>query len=217
MLVQLPALSLNPVYKLDPAKCVEMFLRSKHLDPLDVQYTPQEQEAMSKQPPPVPVPVQVAQINASVVRDGIVAKQAIGTQTVQHEQQLHEAEQALAGQDTQNDAARIVAEQERTRAEQVVRLHEIQMNLHIATLNYASKNNITVAQAKAQLAKTAMTLQAQRELNAADHAVDLHKHHNPPPEPGVNKNQPKHIIPVSPAKPLAQTPGRAANGKAFDQ
>lgn len=217
VLVQLPALSLNPVYKLDPAKCVEMFLRSKRLDPMDLQYTEAQQEAMSKQPPPVPVPVQVAQINASAVRDGIVAKQGIAGQTVQHEQQLHEAEQALAGQDSQNDAARINAESERTRAEQVVRLHEIQMKLHIATLDYANKQGITLAQAKAQLAKTAMTLQAQRELNAADHAVDLHKHHNPPPEPGQRKTQPKHIIPTNPAKPLAQVPGRAPNGEAFEQ
>lgn len=217
VLIQLPTLALNPAYNLDPEKCVEMFLKSKHLKPSDLQYSEEQKEAMSKQPPPKPPVVQVAEINASVQRDAIVAKQGVAQQTVQHEEQLHQAEMALSGQDTQNEAARIAAEERRTQADATVRLHEIQMKLHIATLDYANKQGITLQQAKMQLAKTAMTLQAQRELNAADHAVDLHKHHNPAPEPGVSRSQPKHIIPKSPARPLAQVPGRAKNGQAFEQ
>ncbi len=217
VLVQLPALSLNPAYNLDPEKCIEMFLKSKHLKPSDVQYSEEQKEANSKQPPPKPPQVQVAEINASVARDKIVSSQSADQQNKQHEAQLHEASLALEGKDAENDAARIQAEERRTHAEQVVRLHEIQMKHDTALMDYANKRGISLIAAKKDLAKTAMTLQAQRELNAADNAVDLHKHHNPAPEPGVRKTQPKHIIPTSPARPLAQTPGRAANGKAFEQ
>lgn len=218
-LAQLLPVSLNPAYGIDPKRCAEEFLKSKSFAPSDLKYTDEEMADMAKNQPP-PVPVQVANINASVIRDGIVAKQGVAQQTVQHEAQLHQAEQALAGQDTQNDTARIAAEQQRTQVEATVRLHEIQMKLHVATLEYANKHGITLMQAKAQLAKTAMTLQAQRDLNAADNAVDLHKHHNPQPDNTVGngvKRQPSHTNPRTVAKPLAQTPGRAPNGRGFSQ
>ena len=215
-LAQLLPVSLNPAYGVDPKRCMTEFLKSKSFTPEDLKYTDEEAADMAKNQQP-PVQVQVANINAAAIRDGIVAKQNVADQTVQHEAALHQAEQALAGQDTQNDTARIQAEQQRTQVEATVRLHEIQMKLHVATLEYANRNNITLAQAKVQLAKTAMTLQAQRDLNAADNAVDLHKHHNPPPSDKGNRKQPGYLNPKTAAKPLAQTPGRAPNGKAFEQ
>jgi hypothetical protein len=215
-LAQLLPVSLNPAYGIDPKRCAKEFLKSKSFNPVDLNYTNEELADMAKNQPQ-PIPVQVANINASVVRDGLVAKQSAADQTVQHEQALHEAEQALAGQDTQNDTARIAAEQQRTQTEATVRLHEIQMKRDVAIMDYANRMNISLAQAKKDLAKTAMTLQAQRDLNAADNAVDLHKHHNPSPVDGSSKKQPTHIIPSNAAKPLAQTPGRAPNGRAFEQ
>ena len=215
-LAQLLPVSLNPAYGIDPKRCAAEFLKSKSFTPSDLKYTDEELADMAKNQPP-PIPVQVAQINASVIRDGIVAKQNVADQTMQHEQALHQDEQALAGQDTQNDAARIAAEQQRTQTEATVRLHEIQMKHNIALMDYANRNNITLAQAKTQLAKTAMTLQAQRDLNAADNAVDLHKHHNPSPTDAPSRKQPEHLNPRTAAKPLAQTPGRAPNGRGFAQ
>jgi hypothetical protein len=61
----------------------------------------------------------------------------------------------------------------------------------------ASRQQVSLDQAKANLAKTAMQIATEKELNAANHAIELHKHHNPPP-------------PV-------QVPGRAANGAAYSQ
>lgn len=54
---------------------------------------------------------------------------------------------------------------------------------------------------KAQLAKTAMTLNLQRELSMASHKVDMHKTYNPPPV----------------AQPMAEPAGQAQAGEAFTQ
>ena len=48
-----------------------------------------------------------------------------------------------------------------------------------------------------------MTLQTQRALNAEDNAADARRNRPERPERG--------------AKPPAQTPGRAGNGRAFEQ
>jgi hypothetical protein len=69
-----------------------------------------------------------------------------------------------------------------------------------------------------------MTLQAQRELAAAQHGVDLHMHHNKGAadegEDGDRK-QPRQAppapLPGAVVKPIAQLPGRAADGEAFTQ
>jgi hypothetical protein len=87
--------------------------------------------------------------------------------------------------------------------ESTIRLHELEVTRQNALMEYANRQKISFDQAKAELAKTAMTLQAQRELNAADRAVDLHKHRNPQPQRG--------------ARPPVQAPGRAGNGRAFEQ
>lgn len=216
-LAQMGPLSLQPAYGIDPKRWAEQFIKSKRLNPVDLMFTKEELEQMAKAPPPPSPQEKVAQINASVERDKIIAAQSSDQQNAQHEQQLHEAELALEGKGHENDAAQIQAERERTHVQAVTKLHELQERRELAMLEYANRHRISLDQAKAALAKTAMTLQAQRELNAADNAVDLHKHHNPPPnndQPGrVQKPQPKKQI----AKPLAQLPGRAPNGKAFEQ
>jgi hypothetical protein len=85
----------------------------------------------------------------------------------------------------------------------------------MAMLKYANDKGITLDKVKADLAKVAMTLQAQRELAAAASGVDLHKHHNP--QPKDDKGNPKQKRLAGPAKPIAQLPGRAADGQAFTQ
>lgn len=220
VLVQLPGLSLNAVYGLDPAKCIETYLRSKRINPDDVSYTEDQKATMARQPPPKAPQVQAAEIAASVARDALIMKQKTGDQSIEHERAIHEAELALEGRDTENDLQRIQAERERTKSEATVRLHEIQLKHNTELMRYATMRGISLVQAKKELAKTAMTLQAQERLNAVDHAVDLHKHGREMDAqagaPG-SKKQPKHIIAKDPARPLAQAPGRAPAGKAFSQ
>ena len=75
-------------------------------------------------------------------------------------------------------------------------------------MDYANRRNMTIMDARKELAKTAMTLDAQKELNATDHLVDLHKH-----ETTARTGLSAHTA----VKPLAQVPGRAPNGRAFEQ
>lgn len=213
-LAQMFGVSLNPAYALDPKKVTKAFLKSKRLAPEDLQYTTEEQDRMAKQPPPKPDSVQVAEINAGVAREKIAAGQSLEERSLEHERQIHEAANALGGQELEADKTRV-------QTEATVRLHELEMKKQISMMDYATKRGISLDKAKAELAKVSMTLQAQRELNAADNAIDLHKHHNAgakTEQPGAKK-QPQHQPkkPTSVAKPLANPPGRAKNGGAFSQ
>lgn len=210
----LAPLALNPAYAIDPKKWAKIYLKSKRLVPEDLQYSKEEQEAQAKLPPPKAPVVQSAEIKAAVEREKIVASQSVEERTLAHEQQLHDAAQALGGQEMELEDRRI-------QSEATVRLHELQIKLQIATLDYANKRGITLDKAKAELAKTAMTLQAQRELNAADNAVNMHTKSQDRAAAGQKppKTQPQHKpkAPTSVMKPLANPPGRAKNGEAFSQ
>ncbi len=189
----------QPIYGIDPKKWAKEFLKSKRLDPALFLYTEEQQAKIDATPPTPPPPVQVAQIAASVARDKLVAEQSAGERTLQNETQIAQAAQAL-------DGSRVAAEQHRTLTEATVHLHEMETRRQLAMLEYANRNSISLNQAHADLAKTAMTLQTQEELNAADNAVDLHKH---------NREQLRK--PQRGAKPPDQVPGRSGNGRAFEQ
>src|SRR5690606_1109416 len=90
-----------------------------------------------------------------------------------------EAAKILAASRQQIAQGTLGADQQMGAEEIALRREEMQHEMAIRQLEYANKNNMTLTQVKAELAKTAMTLQAQRELAAASAGVDLHKHHNP--------------------------------------
>ena len=87
--------------------------------------------------------------------------------------------------------------------ESTIALHTLKQTHEEALLEYALKHSISIADVKSELAQTAMKLQTEERLNAANAAVDLHKHHNPPPAPKQ--------------RPAVQAPGRARNGQAAGQ
>jgi hypothetical protein len=193
----------NPAYGGDPKKWFKQMLRSKRLDPVDFTYTEEEQARLDAQPPPEPPAVTVAKIGADTAMKQIAAKQTTEQQGAASEERIAQAANVLEGGHVQNEAARIQAEQHRTLTEQTVKLHEIQARRELAELEYANRYHISLDQVKATLAKTAMTLQTQRALNAEDNAADARRNRPERPERG--------------AKPPAQTPGRAGNGRAFEQ
>lgn len=187
----------DPTFGINPKKWMKLFLKSKRLDPADLQYTEEEQKKIDSTPPPVAPVVQVAQIKAHTDTMAIAAKQGEGQQTRQHEQQLAQATAVLEG-------SRIQAEDNRTLVDHVGWMHELQMKHELALLEYAKEHRMQVTEVRAMLAKTAMTLDTQRELSTDAHRVDIHKHNNP---------QPKAAPQV--AEPLAEPPGRAKPGEAF--
>lgn len=193
-IAQMGQMVANPIYGMDPKRWAKMFLKSKRIDPADIQYTPEEQARIDAQPPPKPPQVQAAEITAGVQRDALVMKQQGDQQSLQHEAQVARAAAMLKG-------GEIEAEQHRTLTDATVALHELQTRKEIAMLEHATRRGISLDQAHAELAKTMMTLDTQKQLNAVDNAVGLHKHRNPKPA----------------TKPMAQVPGRAPNGEAMAQ
>jgi len=212
-IAQMAQMALNPVYGIDPKKWAKMFFKSKRLDPQDLQYTEEQQQKIDSTPPTPAPAVQVAQIAAQTAATQLVAQQQADQRTAQNEQQIAQAAQVLDGQRVQNETGRIQAEQHKTLTEATVKLHELQMQHDRALLEYANKNQISIARAKTELARTAMTLDAQKQLNAADNATELQK--NRP------QRSPKAVHPQRSTPPLIKPPveagPRAGNGRQFDQ
>jgi hypothetical protein len=202
-IAQMGNMAANPIYGIDPKKWAKLFLKSKRLDPETVQYTEEEQAKMAAAPPPEQPAVTVAKIAADTQLKLGVMKQTAAQQTTQAEGQIAAAAHVLEGGKAQ-------IEQQRVHGELTIKAHQLELQRENALLAYANRMKISLDQAKMQLAKTAMQLQTERDLNAANnahetrtkatgHRVDLHKHYNPQPKPAV------------------QVPGRAANGQALSQ
>ena len=126
-----------------------------------------------------------------------------------------EAAEILANSRQQTAQGSLGADQQLGAEELAFRREELAAQRELQMLKYANDKGITIDKVKADLAKVAMTLQAQRELAAAASGVDLHKHHNP--QQKDDKGNPKQKRIAGPAKPIAQLPGRAADGQAFTQ
>ena len=193
-ILQLGSTAANPIYGIDPKKWAEQLLKSKRLQASDFKYSEQDQQKLDSQPPPPAPQVQAAQINSDTQLKLGAMKQQGDQLSIASEEKIEQAAQTLEGQKAGVDAT--------------VRLHELQMRHQSAMLEYANRHQISLNEAKTQLADTAMRLQTQKELNTQDNMVDLHKHHNPtekPERPRVGE------------KPPVQTPGKAGNGRAFEQ
>lgn len=207
-IAQMGVLATQPVYGIDPKKWAMQFLKSKRLDPQDFQYTEEQQTKIDAMPPPPAPQVQVAQIRAGVDREKLVAGQQADQRSIQSEEAIAASAHALEG-------ARVHTEQQRTLTDATTKLHELQVKREIAMLEHANLRGMSLDAVKSELAKTAMTINAQKELNAADNAIELHK------EEGRRRKDARGAHPQRStkalAKPAAQAPGRAGNGRQFEQ
>lgn len=203
-IAQMGPLVIQPVYGLDPKKWMKVFLKSKRLDPTDLSYTEEEQAKIDAAPQPVAPPVQVAQINADTQLKLGVMEQQGDAQSIASEEKIEAAANVLEG-------GRIQNEQHKTAVTATVQLHDMEQRRQLAILEYANRHQISLADAKVELAKTAMTLDTQKQLNAQDNAVDLHKHHNPQRQPERPRDTPPK------PKGAAQLPSRSPNGQSMAQ
>jgi hypothetical protein len=185
----------NPAFGIDPKRWFKTYMKTKRLDPRDVQYTEAEQEKMDKQPPPPAPVVQAAQVR---VQGALQVQQQKDQTTLQqvNQEATHEQQMLQAGGTTPHMAmatARI--EQERIRATTAetveasrahaeaaradkelevatqngqFELQKMQLQRDLAILEYSQKHNLTLEQVKADLAKTAMQEQTKRQLAAAE-------------------------------------------------
>jgi len=178
-ILQMGGMVLNPAFEVSPARWFEQLAKSQRLDPRDFQLTEEEKQARAQQPPPVAPAVQAAQIRAASAE-----KIAAGSQAVQVER---------TKADTDRDAIYVQAETQRTQQEHEARMEELRMRRELAMLDYAERQQTTLAQIKADLADSAAKIDLQRDLAALD----------------------AHTQQVT--KPPVEPPGRAAPGKAYQE
>ena len=171
----LASLVLTPAYGLNPRKWAEALIRANKLQPSDFQYTEEEQKKIDETPPVAAPQIEVAKIRASIDEKKIAA----------------------IAEDTAADNARADKELATT---STVKLHELQLRRELAMLEYANREKATLDDIKAQLAQTAMKIEAQKELSAA---------------PGGGKRTPRPQRVPQVATPAVEPRGRAPNGRAF--
>jgi hypothetical protein len=112
-----------------------------------------------------------------------------------------EAAKIRAEVEKEANANDLQVKREQIHADVVLGANDLQLKKELAMLEYANREKVNIDTVKAQLAKTAMQLRTEQELNAQNNAVEIHKHHTQPPAP----------------LPAVQAPGRAANGRAAAQ
>lgn len=215
---QLTPAAQNPAFGINPKRWMKSLLKSRHLDPELIMYTPEEQDKIDSQPPPQAPAVQVAMIKAKTDQMKMQLEQqrnqeedALARELAQIDAKIQQHASELQNQtaqlrikvDTDRDTVYAQTEAQRAQAEFQQKLQELQLKKDLAMMDYASKHQLTLEQTKAKLADTAMKLQVQKELAAMDTHAALHMHHTPSAEALL--------------KPPTQTPGKAPNGKAFSQ
>ena len=146
----------------DPKKAFAEYLKSKRFDPTKYQFTKEELEQKSKQPPPKDPVVQVAEIRAQVDMQKVKV-------------------------DTDRDTAFVQAQTEQNKIENDAKMQELALKLQLEQLKYANMMKISMNEVKAELAQTGMKLTVQKELSAMslglEHAHATPQTMTPPTEP----------------------------------
>lgn len=160
-------MSLNPAFGADPEKTYALWLKSKRIDPRDVQLDPEKKEALQQQPPPKAPQVEAAQIRAQT--------------ELQKAEQSKELALEKIRADTDRDTAYVAELRERSQNNAMTNIEELKLRRELALLDYANKNQTTLAEIKADLAKSAAEMQLTRELAAGKATADQMP--KPPIEP----------------------------------
>jgi hypothetical protein len=142
-ILQMGAMVLNPAFGLNPERYAEAWMRSKRLVPSDFQYTAEEKQRMAEAPPPKSDAVQAAEIRAKATLEA-------------------------AAMDRDRDTMHLEAQTQRTEMERQAQLAELSLRERIAILQYATQRQISLDDAKKDLAKTVMEMNLQRELAGKD-------------------------------------------------
>ena len=159
----------DPAFGMNPRKWAEEWAKSNKLDPKRFSYTDEELEEMAKQPQPKDPRIEAAEIAAK-------ARLQVAKVDSDRDTQYHQ----------------VLSDREKNQQDYLERKSE--RDYELALLKYANDRRITLEKAKAELAKTAMTLRAQREM------------HDEPPAGAPQV-----------ARPKAEPKGRAPDGEAFER
>lgn len=158
---------LNPAFGIDPEKWMVEAMKAQRLDPKRFQLDATKKAQMAQQPPPKAPQVEAAEIRANA--------------DVQKTQIMANVQVARTQADTDRDTVYVQAETERSQLEHQARMAELEQRERLAMLDYANKNNVTLEQIKADLAKTAMKINSVKELAGMKASADAMP--KPPIEP----------------------------------
>ena len=154
-------MSLNPAFGLNPRLCVEGAIRAWRMVPAQFQYTEAEREEMAKRPPPKDPAIEAAEIRA----------QSAEKIAQSHDQLLTVKTKA----DTDRDAEYVNSQARRDATMAQAKMEELALRERIANLEYqtkmiefATRKQISLDQAKVELAKETMGIRAQMALAGAD-------------------------------------------------
>ena len=166
----------NPVaFGADAKRIFKQILKSRGLDPAEFSMTADE---LANVPPPQPPPqVLAAQIREQGATQREQAKLALEAQRDQADQAL---ERELAQLEAEIEQQKVLALQEATRATSEIKLKELDLKKQIFVARYANDRQLSLENAKAQLAITAMKVKLQRELSLLKAGGEIL---NPPAEP----------------------------------
>lgn len=189
-------------------------LKLQHIDPTDIMKTESEIAQMQSTPPSPPIQLAVEQAKGQNALQLQQAKSQAEAAQIQaeaaHEQQLlqtggaspHQAQamarieqerirasssQTIESSRANAEAARAQKELEIAQQNGEYDIRKLELQREIAILEYTSKQNITLTQAKAQLAQSGMNNDTKKQLADAeiqlaqsegdkDRTLDLHKH-----------------------------------------
>lgn len=174
---QMLQVSLNPAFGLDPKRVAEEAIKAQKLDSSRFKFTDDEMKQIQSQPPPPDPRIQVAQIKAQT--DERIADKEIA------------AELRKVEVDTDRDTVHVQSQTIRDQNQHEYNLERLRIQERLAVLEYANKRQITLDQAKTDLAKTTMELAVQKEL-------------------ALGSGKVKQVAPTD-MEPV----GRAENGEAF--
>lgn len=177
-------------FRIDPAKWFESWCRSKHMIASEFQYTDEEWAKIMSQPPVLSESVQVAQISAKSRIDAANITAGVTGQRIQAE-----VDRGTAYVNAQSERDQIQAQMKEKQLDQQERIANL--NYQIKLAEFAMQRNISLEQAKTQLATTAMKLNVQKEISNMDNRIDIHKHHNPvitPPTEPAGRAEPGHAF-----------------------
>lgn len=171
-MVNILQLCANPIYKKNPAKAMDEYLKSRRFDPAAFDYTEEELRKIAEQKPPEDPRVTAANITAAamVKREELESQQATD----------HAAANARLEMQRQQFEA---AEADKDRA-----LEQMSMEIdeRLATEKMTSGERIALEREKVLLASVTLKLRTQRDLSLAGHTVSLHQGNQalaPPTEP----------------------------------
>jgi hypothetical protein len=157
-------------------------MRTKHLNPTEFQYTPEEQAKIDATPQPAAPAIEVAKIRSADAKEQIAAQAAADQASEAADERIAQMKGEVALQlgemkklidemrikrDTDRDTAYVQAETTRTNNEYDARMKELEIKERLAILDYANKKELKIDDVKKELAKTAMTLEVQKDLAEA--------------------------------------------------